>query len=50
MSAEAELIRLKLLRMGEQLEFLEYVWNLLQGAEQDHYLNNYKGKIPNKYK
>ncbi len=40
----------KIRLMDEQLKFLEYVWSLCQADMQDQAINNYKGKVPDKYK
>ncbi len=46
----AEIVRLKLLRMADELKYLEYVWEHLQEFEKDYFRNNYTGELPDKYK
>jgi hypothetical protein len=49
MRGAAEILRLKLLSMGEEIKFLEYIWDDLPVDLKDYLLNNYSGKIPAKY-
>lgn len=49
MTKAAEVLKAKLLMQGEQIKFLEFVWNDLPVNFKDTYINNYKGVVPKRY-
>ena len=49
MSAAADIIRVKLASMAQQIKFLEFVYNSLSDTERARYINEYADQIPDKY-
>lgn len=49
MDGSALLITAKIQHMEEQIKFLEPIWNKLSRKDKDRYLNNFSGKVPDKY-
>ncbi len=45
-----DIVAQKIRLMDEQIKFLEYVWLLCPTDYKDQAVNNYKGKVPDKYK
>lgn len=47
MTKAASLVAEKIRLMNEQIKFLEYAWSF---ADKNKLINNYTGKVPDKYK